>query len=871
MTDWWSAAPAVEGGRGATIVNSDAPTKITIRPLGKYGEAISSVESGGRYDALGPVTRTGDRAYGKYQVMGSNIGPWTQEVFGQPLSVQEFLANPQAQDAVFNAKFGQYLEKTGSPQDAASMWFTGKPFAAGANLRDQLGMSGADYVNKFTSALGFSSDTGKQNGTSLRMAADEQGDWWSAAPVIGQMKQPDNAPAQLSPTATTPLPQGFDEAGFKPDVGQFNAFLSGARQGVTANFGDELSGVSAAAGMPGINVAGIDTGTLIGLARLGYEYFTGQKGEATAAYERARDAARAQTAAAQEQYPITTTAGEFAGAVALPVGPTLNAATMPARIGRGAAVGATYGGLAGAGQAETPGQIAPQAATGAALGTAAGAVAPMAVKGVELAGAGIAKAVRPFTSAVNPEKEAARRVTGALATDIGAGNAGLAPGEFAAARSAGMPVSVMDLGGEMTRAVARSAANTSPEGRGILNRVIDARYEGQSSRVTDWLQRNFNYPNAFDQQLAIDKLEKLVNKPAYDKAFAQGRKGIFDKELFDLSQAPMMQDAIKAATVTAQNRSAPDIGKGQAAIAARWARDGKPTLEFWDLVKRQIDQEINVAKRAGRSADVMEATRIKELLVNKLDSAVPVYSTARAGAARFFGAENALEAGQNFVTSKMTNREARDVLAKMTPTERQLFQDGFVSRYVEYLNSIGDRRNILNQIAQNPNAREKLYIALGRQKADELETVLRVEGIMDLARGAIQGNSTTARQLVEAGLAGGVQFGAGAGIYGMMTGNFDSRTILIGALTAGAGRLGKKIDVRVSTKVAEMLVSPDPATMQRALQMVSRNHTMLKNLRAADAAIAKISSREAQGLPMIQAPGIGAAQDQQNIPGPPSQ
>jgi hypothetical protein len=76
-----------------------------------YASAISNIESGGKYDSLGPVTKTGDRAYGKYQVMGQNVGPWTQEVLGKAMTPEEFAANPQAQDAVFNAKFGNYVDK----------------------------------------------------------------------------------------------------------------------------------------------------------------------------------------------------------------------------------------------------------------------------------------------------------------------------------------------------------------------------------------------------------------------------------------------------------------------------------------------------------------------------------------------------------------------------------------------------------------------------------------------------------------------------------------------------------------------------------------------------------------------------------------
>lgn len=131
---------------------SGAPV-ASASPSGGYGNAIASIESGGRYDALGPVTRTGDRAYGKYQVMGRNIGPWTQEVLGRAMTPQEFVASPQAQDAVFKAKFGSYVQKYG-PEGAARAWFAGEGGMNDPNRRDQLGTSVADYGRRFTAAMG---------------------------------------------------------------------------------------------------------------------------------------------------------------------------------------------------------------------------------------------------------------------------------------------------------------------------------------------------------------------------------------------------------------------------------------------------------------------------------------------------------------------------------------------------------------------------------------------------------------------------------------------------------------------------------------------------------------------------------------------
>lgn len=121
-----------------------------------WANAIASIESAGSgdYSALGPVTAKGNRAYGRYQVMDFNIGPWTEKYLGRRLTPEEFLASKEAQDAVFAGEFGGNVEKYGNPQDAASVWFTGKPVATGGNRKDILGTTGNVYVDKFNNALG---------------------------------------------------------------------------------------------------------------------------------------------------------------------------------------------------------------------------------------------------------------------------------------------------------------------------------------------------------------------------------------------------------------------------------------------------------------------------------------------------------------------------------------------------------------------------------------------------------------------------------------------------------------------------------------------------------------------------------------------
>jgi len=122
-------------------------------PQQDYGKAISSIESGGNYKAIGPATRTGDRALGKYQVMSANVGPWSEEVLGRRVTPQEFISSPEIQDKIFQGKFGQYTEKYG-PEGAAKAWFAGEKGMNNPNAKDVLGTTVDSYGAKFNRAMG---------------------------------------------------------------------------------------------------------------------------------------------------------------------------------------------------------------------------------------------------------------------------------------------------------------------------------------------------------------------------------------------------------------------------------------------------------------------------------------------------------------------------------------------------------------------------------------------------------------------------------------------------------------------------------------------------------------------------------------------
>ena len=111
----------------------------------QFFRAIAQQESGGSYSAVGPATAYG-HAYGKYQVLAPNIGPWTQQYYGKRLTAQQFLANHQAQEMVAYGKLKDYWDKYGA-RGAASAWYSGNPDLHMSTSSQSGGPSIKEYVD----------------------------------------------------------------------------------------------------------------------------------------------------------------------------------------------------------------------------------------------------------------------------------------------------------------------------------------------------------------------------------------------------------------------------------------------------------------------------------------------------------------------------------------------------------------------------------------------------------------------------------------------------------------------------------------------------------------------------------------------------
>lgn len=142
--------------------------------------ALTQQESGGNYKAVG-VWVGGDRAYGRYQVMGANIPSWTAQYYGRRLTPQEFLNNPAAQDAVVRGKLGGYVKKYGY-RGAASAWYSGNPNLHMSTRSQPGGPSIKGYVDSVMNRA-----AGYTGGSTYSTSSSSSGSSGGGAPVVPKL------------------------------------------------------------------------------------------------------------------------------------------------------------------------------------------------------------------------------------------------------------------------------------------------------------------------------------------------------------------------------------------------------------------------------------------------------------------------------------------------------------------------------------------------------------------------------------------------------------------------------------------------------------------------------------------------------------
>jgi len=553
--------------------------------------------------------------------------------------------------------------------------------------------------------------------------------------------------------------------------------------------------------------------------------------------------------------PNASTALEFAGG-ALPAVfapevslPKILGSATEGAYRRGMGLGALQGAIAGAGNAKE-GERTLGAEYGAASGATLGVGIPALMRGTGASIKWLRERLAPTESFI--ENQALGKVANAIKEDE------LTPSNINRTvmydQARGIPSTIGNASPALVDLTDTVAQRSGPSGR-LVDQVLGEQKAGARERVYQRARNEISSGNYYEdaKKLAEDLSAKA--QPLYDAAYAHGE--VDNPFINELLVSPRFQSFFRKGQQIAKDKQlvarangedpsqyelrniySTDPVTGEAVVSTL------PDVRTLDYIKKGIDAQINSLFKAGKSTDAYNLKDMREVLLNKLDDAVPAYKTARREYAGDKEVINAMEAGYKDFPH-LDHEEVENMVNKMSNAEKEAFKTGVVRNIHSVIMDPSNNMNAAAKIIQSPETQKSLSVLFDSPAHFDLfkSAMMREAQLYDQANrimgGSQTGRRTQARERFEQGPdVGGVIADAARSGFGESLMN----------LGLGAIRSAQMPD-KVAHKVSELLMSKDPHDVAAAVKA-------LENYNAK----AKISAKALNRAELAGVGGIGAAQ-----------
>jgi hypothetical protein len=484
--------------------------------------------------------------------------------------------------------------------------------------------------------------------------------------------------------------------------------------------------------------------------------------------------------------PGTIAAGGAAGGRALQLtmnalygggAPARSVQTVGQAVREGARVGTVPGILAG-GLTANPDERTMGAATGGLLGAGIGGAvgggmqslatlsdlaSPYLKRVTEFLGAG-RSGVSPMAP-LTPEASPMAPITAAEAKILKAMETGGVSPDVAAmqleqSRRLGVPLGLVDVGGQPVQRLARGVRTLPGEGSAIIQGELERRAAGQPGRVVRMVERATGRRSTGNAEARADKLitqARAESAPFYGQL--EGLPPLSEPQLLSLFDIPRVRDIVRRSEAARRGWG----GSVDPLYDDAGALRRLPTFRDVDRIKQNLDEilkpQFQMGPRPADSVtiDTREERNIVDALRRQLLSAADVspggdiYSSARASYASPAQAREALEAGAQFPQASL-----QDVIAMTrtaSPAQRKWYQRGVTEALRENIEGMPDivsQPNVLRAVAGSPAARAKLEAATPERRREALQGRIAAERTAAQTNAFLRGNSQTAEKLAEA-------------------------------------------------------------------------------------------------------------------------
>lgn len=499
---------------------------------------------------------------------------------------------------------------------------------------------------------------------------------------------------------------------------------------------------------------------------------------------------------------------------------------------------ALAGGAVGGADAAARGGNATEIATGATVGTLAPVAITGAIKGL---GAGV-KAAKNVGKIVRTSPAQSKAESEFAAAIEESGTRALTKSDIDDAIANQQPVAGIDLGGQATRSLAKTASNIAPVAQEDLSDFVRDRTVSTGQRLISKL----NSINDIDDA-AFNNAQKTLarnsNKEIYEKAYSEnyGTSGppVELDGLLKRVPASAIRDAEKLARAEGrpfgdQLIASIDDATGEVSFARM------PSLRELDQIQRSLGDDASSAFRGGKGGLGGALKSTKTAILDIMDTANPTFASARANAKYFFDASDAGDAGLQFAKNGIRNgkrtlriSEAKDKFNAMSPDEQSAFRVNYLGEKVAMIEKIADGSGYqaISKLFKNQASRDQLELVVGKNAMNELEAFASIEDIMKRAENAVRGNSSTVQQLTALGL------GAGAGATTLATDGDPTTALILGALVSGGklglGRARSRLDKNFAEELASILTETDPQKLKGFLDNAAKKPQVLEKIRKA--------------------------------------
>ena len=366
-----------------------------------------------------------------------------------------------------------------------------------------------------------------------------------------------------------------------------------------------------------------------------------------------------------------------------------------------------------------------------------GDVLPNAISGIpEGAAAGLAgglagKGLGSLYNYVRPKATAAREAIGKLRNIVGVDELNRLAQESAATGR-----TPLELGDVNVVDSAIGAKFNSSQAKKTLTDLAE-RLSGQQS------ERNINAINkAFGSKGAVQNADELMTatkqqaQPLYDELSRVGT--IDDPRITKLLNDDFIQQEIQAINADKVN----DLAIRQA-----------PSNDFrkLDLLKRSLDDKINIAKRAGENNKVRLLEQRRDDLVKPLDELFPQYKAARGVYENQYRILDAQDLGNKALNPNLSVDNLRKQISKLSGAEKRAVQIGARDKIINDV--LGkENQSVAWKKYTNQNAKDKLDLILGKETADDLTKYAEneIKTMRNINR--VLGGSQTAEKTAETSL-----------------------------------------------------------------------------------------------------------------------